>query len=460
MKGLMAKRMLVSALIVTTTIFLAACSSNKNNNAEASKLAATATETQPASSSPTASDKPVETVKLKVLGHTTWFKSGWDAIKKDALVHGFELVEEKVPDSDAGNDLIKTRFATQDLPDILLYFPGNLFKDFGAPADIFVKQEDQPWMENFDKAAWVRALDDKENLKGDRGFYAAPYWGSNVSVVLYNKKVFTELNLQIPKTYDEYLAVCEALKKAGKTPVFYAGKEAWSLQLLALDAASKKGYNDLAQKINTNQGKFVEYDNLKKGIATLVDLKDKGYVQKDYLSDDYSAAQKALATGTAGMYHMATWVMDDIRKKFPDQVNDIGSFIMPFDGNDTDIVPVFAPYGMFVPKGKNQEAAQRFVNFFESIETQNLYFGNEGGIPAIKGVTETKLSPAELDGKSFVDAGRFSPNFAYGFDYNFGDFGAFLQDALVGSKTPEQVLEAMDKEYAKDAKAKNDPLFK
>ncbi len=450
MRAIFSKKSFVSAMIIVTMIFLTACSGNQNENADASKLAETVA----------ASSEATEPVKLRVLGHATWFKSGWEAIKSDALAHGFELIEEKVPDSDAGNDLIKTRFATQDIPDILLYFPTALFRDFGAPADVFVKQDEQLWMENFDKKAWVNVLDENENLEGDRGYYAAPYWGSNVSVVLYNKKIFAGLHLRIPKTYGEYLAVCEAIKKAGITPVFYAGKESWTLQLLAIDVASKKGYDELADRINTNKMKFVQFDNLKRGITTLIDLKNKGYIQQDYLSDDYNAAQKALATGTAAMFHMATWVMDDIGKKFPDQVNDVGSFIMPIDGDDTDIAPVFAPYGMFVPKGKNQEAAQRFVNYFESIETQNLYFSNEGGIPAIKGVKKTKLSSAEIDGKRFVDAGRFNTSFGYFLKYYYGDLGAFLQDALVGSKTPEQVLETMDKEFARDAKVKNDPDFR
>ncbi|MBB6670647.1 ABC transporter substrate-binding protein [Cohnella nanjingensis] len=455
MRGLLSKRVGLMSAIVAMMLILAACGGN--NNAASPSTSDSAKPT--ASSTASASNQPAERVKLKVLGHASWFKSGWDAVAKDAAAHGFDLEVEKVPDTDAGNDLIKTRFATKDTPDILLFFPGSIFSNMGPPADYFVKQEDQPWMDNFDKSAWVRALDEKENVNGDRGFYAAPYWGSNVSAVLYNKKVFESLNLQIPKTYADFLAVCEAIKKAGKIPVYYSGKDSWTLQLLPFDAASKKGYGELADKINKNQAKFTQYDNMKKGIETLVDLKNKGFINKTFLSDTYDNAEKALATGEAGMYHMGTWMMSDIVTKFQDNVNDIGAFIMPFDGDDTDILPVFAPYGMFVPKGKNQDAAQKFVNYFESIETQNLYFENEGGIPALNGVTKTKLTPAELDAKTLVDAGRKFANWQYGFDYDLSNFGVYLQDALVGNKTPDQVLAAMDKDFAKDAKTKKDPNF-
>ncbi|MFD0696604.1 extracellular solute-binding protein [Paenibacillus sp. GCM10027628] len=457
MRGLSLKKALISSTVVSMMMIVSACGSTKTAAPTASESVKPADATAAAA----ATAKPPERVKLKILGHVSWFKSGYEAVKKDAALHGFDLEEEKVPDTDAGNDLIKTRFATKDTPDLLLFFPGSIFSNFGPPADNFVKQEDQSWMANFDKAKWVRALDEKESAASDvRGYYAAPYWGANVSAVLYNKKVFESLNLKVPKTTAEFLAVCEALKQAGKTPVFYAGKDNWTLQLLPFDSASKQGYNELANKINKNTAKFTQYDNLKKGILSLVDLKNKGYINKDFLSDTYDNAEKALATGTAGMFHMGTWMMSDIATKFPDNLNDIGSFIMPFDGNDSDILPVFAPYGFFVPKGKNQEAAQRFVNYFESIETQNLYFANEGGIPAIKGVTKTKLSSAEMDAKSLLDANRGYPNWQYGFDYSVSNFGVYLQDALVGSKTADQVLEAMDKDFEKDAKVKKDPNFK
>ncbi|MCD9023150.1 ABC transporter substrate-binding protein [Cohnella silvisoli] len=400
------------------------------------------------------------TTKLKVLGHATWFKSGWNALVKDAALHGFELEVETVPDTPSGNDLIQTRFATRDTPDILLYFPGILLRDFGPPSELFVKQEDQPWMANLDKDAWAGALDDAETPDGlVRGYYAVPYWGSNGSVILYNKKVFKAYSLNIPKTYAEFLHICETLKQMNVTPVYYSGKDAWTLQLLVFNAASKRGYHVLVDKINANQAKFTEYVNFKRGLEVMLELKNKSYINADYLSGTYDSAQKALATGKAGMYPMATWVMNDISEKYPDQVNDIGAFILPFDGDETDVVPVFAPYGMFVPKGKNQEAAQKFVNYFASIDTQNLYFAHEGGIPALKGVVQKKLTPAEADVKRDMDAGRSLANWQYAMKYNSGDLPAYIMDVLVGGKTTEQVLSAMDKEFAKDAKANGDPIF-
>lgn len=41
---------------------------------------------------------------------------------------------------------------------------------------------------------------------------------SSVWAVAYNKKVFEKLNLSVPTNYEEFKAVCEAIKADGMTP--------------------------------------------------------------------------------------------------------------------------------------------------------------------------------------------------------------------------------------------------
>lgn len=214
----------------------------------------------------------------------------------------------------------------------------------------------------------------------------------------------------------------------------------------------------------SNKATFANFDAKRQGMTFLEEVVNKKYVNKDYLSDTYDNAQKALANGDAAMYPMATWVMTDIAAKYPEQTKDIGAFLIPFNGEGKDVAGVYPPNAMYVVKGSNQEAAQKFVNYFESVETQNIYFGAEGGIPAIKGVTNTLLTPAELDAQKFSEEGKAGPtgvNPSNGIPaYGYGDYPAFLQDLVAGAKTPEQVQEAEQKELVKNAKAKDDPNFK
>ncbi|GAA3323321.1 hypothetical protein GCM10020331_046720 [Ectobacillus funiculus] len=42
----------------------------------------------------------------------------------------------------------------------------------------------------------------------------------NAVGVLYNKDIFTELKLKIPRTWDEFIQIMETIRKAGKQPLF------------------------------------------------------------------------------------------------------------------------------------------------------------------------------------------------------------------------------------------------
>ena len=58
--------------------------------------------------------------------------------------------------------------------------------------------------------------------RGGRGSNEIEFYGA-----YYNKGMFEELGLAVPTTYDEFLAVCEALKQAGKIPIAYANQGGW-----------------------------------------------------------------------------------------------------------------------------------------------------------------------------------------------------------------------------------------
>ncbi|HEY0829262.1 MAG TPA: ABC transporter substrate-binding protein [Bacilli bacterium] len=442
-RGLLKVKMLLSIVTASALIVLSACGGTVSESSQTTQKPAAV--------------KPKEKTKLKVLGFGSWFKEGMDAVLKDASEKmGIELEIEKVPEGDDGVKLVRTRFATKDLPDILLWSAGlTESQNLGIPSETFVSQDDQPWISNFDKNSWKGAMDSEDGL-----FYGAPYGGMNSAVVLYNKKVFEGLELQVPKTLEEFWSVSEKIKKSGKIPVYLSGKDSWTLQLPPFMAQARPGLSEFFKKVNVNQAKLSDWSDQKRGLVFIQDVIAKGYVNKEFLSDSYDNAQKALADGDAGMYLMATWVMADISKKYPDKVNDIGAFIMPFEGNGADRVGLFAPNSMYIVKGKNQDAAQQFVNYFESIDTQNIYFANEGGIPAIKGVTVTKLTPAEIEAQKLIDSGRASAVYSiskYAWD---SDFGSLTQGLAAGGKSPEQVQESIWNTFVKNAKSKDDPNFK
>lgn len=454
MRGKVASRKLwiaAAAILLILSVLATACSNNelsepangglenKSNNAN--------------EQNEVTGGQPAEKVKIKGIIHASWVKDGLKAVIAAASEKiGVELELDQVAEGEAGDKIIQTRFATRELPDLAFFYmgPTNIVK-LGDPEENFVPQDDQPWIANLDKEAWKGIMD--YNGK----YYGAPFSGGSVGSMIYNKKVFEELKLEIPKTYTEFLQVAEKLKAAGKIPVYISGKDAWTLQIIPFNIGTTLDAKALYEKINVNQAKVTEDKDTKHGLEIMLDLKEKGLINPTFLSDTYATAQKALVDGEAGMYPMATWVMAEIINNYPDRVNDLGAFMIPADDSGKISTMMFSPSMVYVVKGKNQEAAQKWVNFFASPEGQDAYFAVEGGIPAVKGVTKTQLTPAEVEAKKFVDDGLVVPS--NGAKYGTGDFAALIQDMMAGGKSPDQVLEAMHTEFVKNAKAAGDPNF-
>jgi raffinose/stachyose/melibiose transport system substrate-binding protein len=183
-------------------------------------------------------------------------------------------------------------------------------------------------------------------------------------------------------------------------------------------------------------------------------------VNKTFLSDDYASAQQALMDGTAGFYAMGNWIIPDLNKLAPDKIGDIGAIGIPFD--EGQLITSSPPGGLFVPSNsKNKELAKKIVAFMASPEAQAAYYKAQPGIPFIKGLKVDGLLPPQNDFVKLMEEGKaFSSPLDFT-KYQKGPFEKYLQDVLVeGGKSPIEAAEELDKDFAKAAKAKEDPNWK
>lgn len=410
-----------------------------------------------AAASTSASQKPKEVVPLKVTMFVDWYLQGWQAIEKDvndnAEKLGFKLDFDKIASGDQGTLVLKTRAATEDFPDVLCYPGVNTIEKDLHISDKLADLTDAEWAGNYDASF----LSGGQYTK-DGKLYGAPLGGITIPGVFYNKKVFNDLGINIPNTWEEFLAVCEKVKTAGKVPIFMAGKDTWTVQIFNIMGLQReiKGKDPMqfAKDLNENKVNITSFSLFKDSFAKLKELKDKGYFQKNWLSDSYDAQQKAITDGSAAMVINATWILDEIIKKYPEQINDIGAFTVPFDGDDP--VGAWTPNAIFAfNTSKNAEAAKTFINYFESVDTQNKYFAAQPGISAMKGLSLDAVSSSAKDLYSlFTAPGRGQINWqSAGIQPDIGSIPDFSMAALVSGKTPDQLLQEMRKAMEKSAKA-------
>jgi raffinose/stachyose/melibiose transport system substrate-binding protein len=312
------------------------------------------------------------------------------------------------PQGGDGDNVVKTRLATGEMDDVFAYNSGSLFQAL-SPAKNLVALSDQPWVSKLDKAF-------TPSVSAGGKVYGAPYGSSFGGGVLYNKKVFAKLGLQVPKTWAEFMANNAKLKAAGIAPVIQTYQDTWTSQLFVLGDYHNVQAQDpgWATKYTRNQVKYVQSPAFA-GFQHLQQVHKLGYENKDYRSIKFEQGLKELATGKGAQYPMLSNAVAQIASQTPQQLNDIGFFALPGDDAAKNGVTLWLPGGLYIPKtttGAKLDAAKKFAAFMTTkvaCDAQTKAF-TPAGPYMVKGCTLPADSPpAVKDLEPYVDSGKVTP---------------------------------------------------
>lgn len=318
--------------------------------------------------------------------------------------YGIEVQIEFRPGSSEGENLVKTRIAANDMPDLLSYNSGSLFQVLNLEKN-FTDLSDLPLAD--------RLLDSfKTTVSSGDGFYGVPVQTIAAGGIIYNKRVYRELGLQIPVTWDEFIANCEVIKAAGKVPVIASYKDDWTAQLLLLaDYYNVEASDpDFAAQYTANKAKFATNPAALSGFEKIQDVYVKGLINDEPMSTTYDMAQELLASGEGVHYPMLTFLLSGINEKYPEAIDDIGFFAVPGDDPENTGATLWMPNNIAIPKQtKHPEEAKLFLDFLTSKEGMDAFMsvGPPDGAFAVMGVDlpDTVL-PAVKDVLSYVDANQ------------------------------------------------------
>ncbi|MEB2845072.1 extracellular solute-binding protein [Rhizobiales bacterium RZME27] len=266
---------------------------------------------------------------------------------------------------------------------------------------------------------------------------------------IYNKKAFEELKVEVPKTEDEFFALLDKIKTDGNyIPMAMGTKDQW-------EAATMGYYN-----IGPNDWKGE--DGRKALIAGTQKLTDADWVEpyktlakwKPYLGDGFEAqtypdSQNLFTLGRAAIYPAGSWEIAPFKAQadfemgaFPPPVKKAGDTCYISDHNDIGI-------GLNA-KGKNPEAAKKFLAWVASPEFATLYANS---LPGFFSLNSTAVKMEDPLAQEFVSwrqtckptirpsaaiVGRGKPNL----DLEMWRVSA---NVINGTQTPEQAAEETQK---------------
>ncbi|AXM89527.1 ABC transporter substrate-binding protein [Anoxybacillus ayderensis G10] len=329
-------------------------------------------------------DSSSEKVKIEFFHYKSEAKDTFDELisKFEKENPNIDVVNANPPDAET---VLKTRVAKRDIPDIVAIGANSTFAEL-SKAGVFVDVTNATELDSI-QPAYIDMLRDVTGLEK---VYAIPY-AANADGIIYNKTIFNELGLTVPKTWDELIAVAEKVKAAGKTPFYFTFKDAWTtLPVYNALAANTQGENFFDQ---LNDGKTTFQKGYKEATEKFVQLLEYGH--KDNFGKGYADGNVAFAKGESAMYLQGIWAIPEIRKANPDI--ELGVFPYPAtnDPENTKLVSGVDLLLAISKTSKHPEEARKFVNFLLDLENAKFYLSEQNAFSAIKGITQE--DPA-LDG--------------------------------------------------------------
>ena len=220
---------------------------------------------------------------------------------------------------------------------------------------------------------------------------------------IYNKKVYSDLNLSVPKTWDEFIKNCDAIKAAGIIPVVYPGADSWTLlQALCAFAAPLVYGPDPDFDIHAVRDGTKSYAGPEwtKALDYYTQVRDN-YANKDFNSLNYATANQMMASGEAAMAMQGIWDVAAIQSVNPDA--DLGFFIPPTA--DTPLLILGSDFAFGVSSvTKHKTEALKYLDYLTSKDAYEIWTSK------VKTISTMKGSPMDFDSvvkdvQSIIDSG-------------------------------------------------------
>ncbi len=263
-------------------------------------------------------------------------------------------------------------------------------------------------MEPLAQAGYLVRLDDKvaaladfdpgillgATNRADGGVYGVPFALQTVQV-LYNVDMFERLGLEEPTTWEEFLAVGDALKASGVNALANGAAEPWTLETLFGGVGPTfYGGTEFFQAITGGETDF-EDPRFAAALQRMVDLQP--YLAQNYMGVSYTDMQSMFAFEQAGMLIGGSYELGILEQLNP--MLRIGAFPVPGDapGDGRISYYVDGSYGINAAS-PHQEEALRFIEFLASQEYGQMFSDELQQISAVPGVTPTGEELSEIVG--------------------------------------------------------------
>ena len=366
----------------------------------------------------------------------------------DELVAGFEneypdiKVNQESTTLENYQDVLKLKFSTGDVPDVL----------FGEPKtySVFVESGNVADLTDYDFVDRVQQ-NTLENVKIDDKVYGIPL-DVMANAVLYNKDIFEELQLDIPKTYTEFMDVCSKLDEAGYvacTAGYQDGISVGANFYTIFYGTPYYNMSNFEDEMLAGEKKAGDYPELKRALLQWREI--MAYQNEDQRSINTDRAEQMFANGEAGMLIIGTWGIGTVSNYNPD--GNYGAFMFPSEEKKEDnrILITAGDTWMMVKDSPNHDAAVAFFEYMTRPDVNAKWCTTTKEMTILNDVQTPELPQAMQDTAAEIATGRVC-NYTAGTVFSGQQFAAWGETLLTFAVTPdmttEEFCEELDNRFA------------
>ncbi|OMF23880.1 hypothetical protein BK133_23625 [Paenibacillus sp. FSL H8-0548] len=398
-------------------------------------------------------------VTLTYIASQGWIKDAeMELAKKFEAETGIKIDYQIVP-SDQYFNVLKTRLNSGEGPDI---FGGQSGKseiqlNYNVEKNA-VDLSDQEWVQREDPLSI-------EQLSLNGKVYALTIWDTYSSfVITYNKKMFADLGISVPKTYEEFKTISQKIKDSGVTPIYEPIADGWHHVLWFAEPGPR--YDELQPNLyddlNANKVKFEGNEPMTTALTQLKELYDLGYFGDNAFSDTGSDTANKLGSGEYAMSLTAQSTPSDIAEAFPDlKAEDFGYFVIPLADNQIYYINPGGPSKFIYSGSKHIDEAKQYFNFLTKQENLQFVLDNDTTIANLNfpGLTDKYSDDQKALFETYPVKGTDIQNIVNYVNPQWMDIGKDLQSMFGGAMTPEALLKSIDKRRSDMAKVAKDPAW-
>lgn len=360
----------------------------------------------------------------------------------DELVAGFEAeypgvkVNQESTTLENYQDVLKLKFSTGDVPDVL----------FGGPKtySVFVESGNVEDLTDYDFISRVQQ-NTLENVKIDGKVYGVPL-DVMANAVLYNKDIFAEVGLEIPKTYSEFIDVCKKLDEAGYiacTAGYQDGISVGANFYTIFYGTPYYNMGNFEDEMIAGEKHAGDYPELARALTQWREIME--YQNEDHRSINTDRAEQMFANGEAGMLIIGTWGIGAVANYNPD--GNYGAFMYPSEEKSEDNrIPITAgDTWMMVKDSPNHDAAAAFFEYMTRPDVNAKWCTTTQEMTILNDVETPELPQAMQDTAAEIATGKVC-NYTAGTVFSGQHFASWGETLLTFAVTPDMSNEAFCEE--------------